>query len=194
MPFLSDEERRLCAAISKLAYCNPFLPERMEHEREVLGGDFDARGPVWDVGSEPAGEPPNIPRIGDRAESLARTLRERLTEGAAPSREGARQYEELVHYVLFHRNRHALMRTLRDGSADDGKPRRIDYYDDFARDMLHFLSVPGVREPEPGEIAHLFACLFQIRRAFQFIHHHIVGASMAAARFAGGHLAVGVHP
>ena len=45
MAILTDPERSVAHAISKLAYCNPFLPERIQHEREVLArlrdGDLD---------------------------------------------------------------------------------------------------------------------------------------------------------
>ena len=37
MAIFTDEQRRVAVGFSKLIYCNPFLPERIEHERDALG-------------------------------------------------------------------------------------------------------------------------------------------------------------
>ena len=44
MAFLTADQRRTLEAVSRLAYCNPFLPERMQLERAVLGGEFEDTG------------------------------------------------------------------------------------------------------------------------------------------------------
>src|SRR5712692_10640678 len=51
-----------------------------------------------------------------------------------------------------------------------------DWSSDVCSSDLHFLARPGA---DPG---HLFACLFQIRRAFHHIFWHVVGGSMSMAR------------
>ena len=40
MTFLNRKERAFLGAVSDLAHCNPFLPERIDLEREVLGPEF----------------------------------------------------------------------------------------------------------------------------------------------------------
>jgi len=47
MPFLSSAPRALLQAVSELAYCNPFLTERVELERAVLGAELHEGEPVW---------------------------------------------------------------------------------------------------------------------------------------------------
>ena len=42
-----DEERRFAAAVSRIAYDNPFAPERIESERVALGDGFSDSGAVW---------------------------------------------------------------------------------------------------------------------------------------------------
>ena len=49
MAFLRSEEKAFAGAISRLAYCNPFLPERIACEREALGEDFVPLSSVWSV-------------------------------------------------------------------------------------------------------------------------------------------------
>src|SRR3989442_5518821 len=57
MAFLDGQSRTLAQAISTLAYCNPFLPERIEGERAALGSDFVASGTLWHVKGEPEPTP-----------------------------------------------------------------------------------------------------------------------------------------
>src|SRR5882762_7731336 len=54
MAFLSSAERSFLKAVSQLAYCNPFLPERTEFERAVLGSEFVEGEPIW---SRPMDDP-----------------------------------------------------------------------------------------------------------------------------------------
>src|SRR5690349_7349065 len=49
MAFLSKNERRFLAAVSQLAYSNPFVPERTGFERAALGDDFVAGERVWSL-------------------------------------------------------------------------------------------------------------------------------------------------
>ena len=182
MGFLTKSERTFCRAVSDLSYSNPFLPERIAHEREALGAKFVERGVVWDIGAHPYREHPNIVQIGARAEALSETLRERLVAGARPSQQDRILYEDVVLYLLFHRNRDLLYETITQAVDGKGGNGRFPFYVDFIRDMERFFDVPGVREPKRHDPAHVFACIFQIRRAFHFIHYQIVGASMPAAR------------
>ena len=65
MLFATEDERALASAVSRLAYSNPFLPERIEAERAVLGADFDPSGTLWHTRDEPE-RAPNIVKIAER--------------------------------------------------------------------------------------------------------------------------------
>src|SRR5450759_3007942 len=52
MPFLTSAQRTLLQGVSRLGYANPFLPERVELERAVLGGEFIEGEPVWSYRAE----------------------------------------------------------------------------------------------------------------------------------------------
>ncbi len=75
--FVTAEERRLLTSLSKLARCNPFLPERIECEREALDDAFEEVSLVWSKRLDR--ENPNVVKIAERAESLAMTLRSRIS-------------------------------------------------------------------------------------------------------------------
>src|SRR6058998_901238 len=73
MAFLTGSDRTLAEAISRLAYCNPFLPERIECERAALGPAFVAGGTLWHATGEP--DPmPNVAALGKLSEALAGRL------------------------------------------------------------------------------------------------------------------------
>jgi len=182
MGCMTDTERFFCKCVSNLSYSNPFLPERIEHEKEVLGSDFIERGPVWDLAARPGEEHPNITRIGDCVEAVAASVRERLASDAGADAEERVLYEDLILYLLFHRTRNGLYEYLLAARDAARRGRPVAFYDNFERDVRHFFAVPGIRGPERQDPAHLFACFSQIRRAFHFIHYQIVGASMPAAR------------
>ena len=180
MAFLTAQERALAEAISRLAHCNPFLPERIKHEREILGPDFVERGAVWSMSEEPDPEHPNLAGIVRRTETLAGELRARLAGGARPPERDLLLYEDVVVYVLFSRVERQLHRATLDGPGRG--PDAFAFYNEFLADAEHFLRAPDVELPSSYEAAHLFACFFQVRRAFHHIYRYLVGTSMAAAR------------
>ena len=56
------EDRSFAKAVAELAYCNPFLSERVDLERAALGDEFESHGQVWHPRME-SGTPPNLIRI-----------------------------------------------------------------------------------------------------------------------------------
>ena len=183
MALMDRGELALARALSRMTYSNPFLPERLEAEREALGSDYVDPGPVWSHGDEALdAERPNLARMRERMEGLASRLRDQLAEGTAATPEEWDLYEDLVLYLLYDRNRVALGLWIgrRPRSSD-----KVPFYPDFRADYLRYLAMPDRPEPKPAELAHVFACFFQIRRAFHFIYAHIIGSSMSAALLRG---------
>ena len=182
MLFETAEDRHHAEAIARLVYCNPFLPERMECERQALGAEFVESELAWHFGSDPSGARPNLAALQRRVEAVAARTRARLVDGAAASLQELRAYEDLVMYLLYYRNKPVFEQLI---LAEPRKvtPRELaEAYERFVADVGHFLGMPGVTFPDDYEAPVLFACFFQIRRAFAQIFNHIVGGSMPAAR------------
>jgi transcriptional regulator of acetoin/glycerol metabolism len=155
MSLFNAEERAFAAAVSKLAHCNPFT--------RATGGS-----PVNSLQSLIA-----------RAESLARACRARLDHDACAPDAEVRLYEDVALFLLYHRYDEPMMALIEP--PPDQRPRRAgDLYARFASDAAQFLEAPGVRTLEREPASHLFACFFQIRRAFHHIASQIVGGSPAA--------------
>jgi hypothetical protein len=168
---LSDRERALAEAISRLAYGNPFGPERLTWERQALGDEFTPFDVVWHSRGDAVN--PNLLKIAPRAEELAVALRERLA-GKRAGKEELGLYRDLVSYVLYGRYQQRFYEAILDPKAGERRSA-FGFYRDFAADLAWFLD-------ETVDAAHLFAVFFQVRRAFHFTFRSIVGGSLPAAR------------
>jgi DNA-binding NtrC family response regulator len=182
MPMLfTESEQAFAQAVARLAYGNPFLPERLEGERQALGEAFDPAGTLWQSPAEP--EPaPNVVKIGERVAALMDTIRARLADGARPRRDENTLYEDLVLYGLYERHQAALYALAR-GADDAG--RRVAAYASFRQDLGHYLELRGVRLSGAHEAPHLFAACYQVRRAFHHIYANILGESAPARQLRG---------
>jgi transcriptional regulator with AAA-type ATPase domain len=181
-PFLSPDERRFAAAVSHLLFANPFLPEWIDVEREALGPDFSRTESVWSLRPEVAGLQPNIILLIERIEALVHRLRESLNDGAKPPSADLALFEDLVLFLLYHRYQHAFFqiveRSLESGACEE----RFDFYREYLRDFDALLRPDPVPLPGRHDPVHVFACMFQVRRAFFMTFRRIVGGSMPAAR------------
>lgn len=178
MSLFTPTERDTADALSRLAFCNPFLPERVERERVVLGRDFVPTDAVWSIRAEGNLENPNIGRLGVIAEAMASKIRGRLMVAGKPDAGEQALYRDVVVYVLYHRYEPGLDEAI----VKPAPGRRVGCYRKFRTDVEHFFAVPGIDRSMLVDPDHLFACLFQIRRAFSQIFNDIVGGSMPTAR------------
>jgi transcriptional regulator with AAA-type ATPase domain len=173
MAFLSRSERAFLQAVSQLAYCNPFLPERVSLERAALGDDFVEGEPVWSLPvTQPERPRANVWRIVERLEPLAEQLRARL---ATAREEDAGLYEDAVLHLLYQRY---YSRIAGAGAS----PGRWRFYEEFLADWRHFFPPDGFALAARHDPCHSFACFRQIERAFERIFSDIIGSSIPAAR------------
>src|SRR5580692_8038318 len=147
MAFLSTAERTFLEAASRLAFCNPFLPERLTHERAALGKEFVDEEPVWSFSvSDPDRPRHNVWKISARLEELCPRLRAKLAGGAAASDSDLVLYEDAVLNLLYQR----YYTRLVEG--------RWQFYKEFLHDWRIFFDLAGRTLPSNYEPAHTFAC------------------------------------
>jgi transcriptional regulator with AAA-type ATPase domain len=178
---LKPQERRFAEAVSGLGFGNPFLPERIEFEKQALGDDFVAGAAVWSLDSEYTGDNPNSLEVHRRGELLAERLRQRLASGQRADGNERQLYADVVIYVLYYRYQERFYQEIIAAAPGRAESRRMGFYRAFRDDVRHFFDVPGLRPDPVEEPAHLFALFFQVRRAFHHIFHYILGGSLAAA-------------
>lgn len=182
MSLITSAERQLARSIAELAYCNPFLPERLKLEQAVLGDDFEPFTETWNIRADLEEQNPNLAALDATAAALADKLRERLAQGCSASPTEAATYEEIVSYTLYSRYRPKLSELIARAESKGGKVgQRATFYQDFAADRKHYLGFPGFDFRLSSPPQHLFAGLFQVRRAFHHVFDCFVGASAPAA-------------
>ena len=182
MTLLAEKEMRAARAVAELEYCNPFLPERIEYEQMALGPDFVPGDSIWHSQADPASNAPNILALQRKVEQLVAEMHLCL-QGSRRAPAAERElYFDLVTYALYYRY-HDRFRVMirRDSDAREDKPVRVGFYDEFCADLTRLLHVPGLETPQ-YDAPHLFACMCQVRRAFHYVFHFIVGSSMPTAR------------
>ncbi len=177
----SDKERQVTEAIAQLAYCNPFLGERVELERQVLGEEFTPFFAMWHPRADIEDDNPNVVRIAAVAEDLVAGMRRRLVQGVKPTESERQLYQDLCFYVLYYRY-HLPLWEMTQRPEDFGGGTLVPFWSDFLRDFRELLGVPQLRVDGYLTPAHVLACMFQVRRAFHFTFRSIGGGSLPTAR------------
>ena len=180
MPLLSSDDRAFLEALSRLAHCNPFTPQRIELERLALGGGFEEAASTWSKHSDWDRERPNLIKLRERCAPLANALRGQLADRAAATEGELDLYENLIAYLLYDRYR-AQFASASEHSAGQGQ-HQFGFWAEFRKDAQHFLAGTGVGWFSRYDVEHLFSCCFQVCRAFRQIFHHIFGRSTPAAQ------------
>ncbi|HXP87358.1 MAG TPA: sigma 54-interacting transcriptional regulator [Bryobacteraceae bacterium] len=173
MTVFTVQDRHLLSSVANLAYGNPFLPERIAHERAALGRAFVDGGPVWSASvSDPDATPPNVAAIYAKLNARIEDLHARIGGAADCGEEDLRIYEESVQYLLYQRYHPSFV-------SAKGK---WGFYREFLKDWNALCRFPGKQFESALKPAHVFACYRQIQRAFHHIYDNIIGNSMPAAR------------
>ncbi len=170
MQLFTADERRLAESIAALAFANPFLDERTAHEREIVGDAYITSQPYWSLLPD-LERKSNIDRIAVLCEAFLQSLHARLEDGMRASRDELQLYDEIAIYVLYERYRDSILELITNSEAG----ARVAFYGAFKRDVDEHLA-------HRIDAAHLFACFYQVRRAFHHIFENIVGRTLPAAR------------
>jgi hypothetical protein len=182
LALFTEEERRFAEAIRGLTYGNPFLPERIAYEKAALGDEWVAAGADWNLRPEVGGDHPNLIRVNLKLEALMDSLRGRMKGAEAPGEEEGRLYEDLAFFHIYHRRREGFSLLIRETLEGRPRPGPLALFQEFLEDAERTLGALPGRRPTTGQAAHLFACMFEIRRAFHHVFYYIVGRSRPAAR------------
>jgi transcriptional regulator with AAA-type ATPase domain len=180
--FLNSEERNWLEAVSPLSYANPFLPERIQMERAVLGDEFVEGEPVWSYRMGNPDSRVNIARIMARLDPVLEQLQSRLRAGAQATERDLQLYEDAALHLLYQRSYRKFYEARFGPDSAAPVPGRWRFYNEFLADWRHFFEIEGIRFPSGHEPRHTFACYRQIQRAFEYVFRDIIGSSMPAAR------------
>jgi transcriptional regulator with AAA-type ATPase domain len=178
MSLFAASDKPLIDALARLSFCNPFLPERIELERQALGDSFVLRDGAWHIHADAETDNPNLPALISVADNLVAKSATLLRDGAKAKGEDGCLYEALVIFHLYHHFRHAFDRVI----ANDTAAEPLPFYADFARRAENLLGMKGLELSMAFDPDHMLACFFQVRRAFHHIFYNIAGGSAPAVR------------
>jgi hypothetical protein len=185
---LTPDEFDIARQISAIANCNPFLPDRITLERELLRETFDDRCADWNT--QPGGEDdsPNVRNVIARSEAVLASVRSRLAN--APLRPSDIQhlqhtpawqaFEDTLLVAVYHRLRPALNRLVAEPRSATSNAGEI-YQSQQALFASHTAGT-GLERQWEAAMPHFFAGFAQLRRAFDNIYGLIVGVSKPAIR------------
>ncbi|MBI1374206.1 MAG: sigma-54-dependent Fis family transcriptional regulator [Phycisphaera sp.] len=182
MPFFNADDRGFLEELSRICYCNPFVPDRIAYERAALGDAFDDSEAHWNINAGNLDFHPNVILLCQRADALIEDAAKRLDGGKArPTDDESRRFEDLSLFVLYHRYRQGFDRAILESEeSKGGKAYRM--YDDFVADAERYLKHLDRGPRILDDLPHLFAIFFQMRRAFHNIFNYIYGRSRSAAK------------
>ena len=182
MAFLNRAERHEANAFARIGYSNPFLPERLQLERQILGDRFQSGAAVIHFPSDLEAQAvfKNFSLLLVQSRILADKMRQRFLAGKC-RREGDQQlYQETVVFHLYSKhfsiNEVSLVRRLSDRTGELGES-----WLQFQKDYEWYLHLPELVLPHHFDSAHCFSIFFQIDRAFSHIFEFIIGSSMPIA-------------
>ncbi|MEX0331852.1 MAG: sigma-54-dependent transcriptional regulator [Puniceicoccaceae bacterium] len=174
--FRDGRAQQEAAKLSRLIYCNPFTPERLSLEQELLGPTRVESGREWNLDPRNKTRHVNMEHLGGLAEEIVQECRPTYLSGAGSDEEKA-LYANLVIFVLYVTTRSSLDAMIEQAHQTGTCRLKVSGYGKFNQQFHHYFE-----GAEPVAPDHLFACYFQIRRAFYHIFRFFVGTSRAATR------------
>ncbi len=178
MAILNPQDSGFLTSVTKVSYANPFLAERIDYEREALGAEFDESHANWNLlGDDPETHQINTTKIAQRAYPIVADFQAQLKKGLETTRQEIELYEDTVLFLLFYNYAQRFKKSI----VEPKKGRTYDYFKEFCDHWSFFFDIPDCKLPKKSEAAHIFACYFQVRRAFYYIFRAIIGRSSVAA-------------
>ena len=178
MSILNEEDHKFLECVARVSYANPFLGERIDYERQALGPEFDESQANWNLlGDDPQTLQANTRKIAERAYVIIAGIQRQLKKGGAVSRKELQLYEDTVLFLLYY----YYAQRFKESIVNPQKDQVYEYFKEFTHYWRHFFNHPVEHLPQQKEAAHIFACFFQVRRAFFFIFRAIIGRSSVAA-------------
>jgi DNA-binding NtrC family response regulator len=180
---LEPRERVFAEAIKRVNAANPFLRERIDAEKDALGAEFIDVGAEWNTRPpEIEASHPNLLAIMRRCEQIIAQIQMRWPKDGRVLIADLELYEAIAGYWLYQSYAPRFDRVILASLAGKGEGGRVEFFGAFRDDVQRCFGLPGLRVIETHTAPHLFACAFQIRRAFHNIFLSLVGGSKPMAQ------------
>ena len=179
MASIRKADQRLLAQLSQLALCNPFSPERLELEHEVLGDQFQPEDiTAWNRNHAPTEiERPNVTRLAEVTRAVIQRVQDDAAAGKSISDESLKDYWNVATYALLYRHIVPL-----PAAATMQPKTTAKTWPAFVADYRKLVNLSGLTEEHTQPAWQIFSFLCQIHRAFHNIFTFILGDSLPSAK------------
>ncbi len=168
----TDHERTLAETIAELSFANPFLPNRVELEKLALGNQFDPNTrPFWSWSLNDELDRPNVVKLTSQVLSLTESTRTKLLTSAQATDDELLLYSDLVWYVLYYEHFAKRVNQPANTKAETSAWER------FLESVDYWMKISDRNIPTHDQPEHIYACLYQVKRAFLNIFHCVIGRS-----------------
>jgi DNA-binding NtrC family response regulator len=177
-------EREVVENLVRLAYANPFLPERMQLEGKLLGHDANFDLKVLHRAAEFPSGSLHSNTIALRAltfEHLGLAYG-RLLKAVDATSDELQLYEDLALFSLYLLVEEEFEDLVIEAEQARRSTRRLGCWALFSSEHHRLLGALGEKQVLKHSSEHAFACFFQVTRAFKHIFDQILGSSMQAAQ------------
>lgn len=172
------EDQPSAYALAELGFTNPFGSERIDLEKQILGDSYTPAFHIWVITPTHQGFSPNLIPLANVGESLIASAQTRIEQGYRPTDKEWQLYGDVALYVLYYRYEGHFYKVVTD---DEISRTEMPFYPRFLTDWRQLFANTPLVQQQQFIAEHMFALLFQIRRAFHFIFRAILGTSSAAS-------------
>ena len=125
---IPSKEKSFVEAVSRLIYCNPFLEERIDLEKEALRGDYKETGRAWNFLPHGYRDDPNVRTLIERVAIVAEQCRSNLVSGISISEKEFQYYEKLVLLQTYFDFRDDYDRIIRRAHETGSAGERVSFF------------------------------------------------------------------
>lgn len=172
-------DRRFAEVVARLTYCNHFLQERIDLEREALGDNYRETEQPWNLRPEEDSRDPNLKALLERIEQVAMRCRANIIKLGGCGGSELQLYRYLVYFLNFYRFRYDFDKMIEQSHAGGATVRKVSFVDQFREHLDNFFRPNGIAVELEYSYAHLLAFSYQLRRAYTHIFYYIIGTSPA---------------
>lgn len=176
MPLLSRRDRKLAEILAKITTINPFLPERVALEHEVLGSGFDASEGIARSRPIELANSKNLQLLKEQLQIVAEKIRDRIAEQVTGDDDEYASYMDMVKHLIF-------FGVNELWSSPQFEPtQHAGVWQKFCVDYAYWFEIPGFRFGDLIDKVAMFSGMYQIHRAYQQIYQNFYGRSSASIR------------
>jgi len=165
----TTQQAKFARSISDLIECNPFIRQRIELEKKALGKQFESRDAQWNM--HPSWQLANANLEALHHGSIAILKEINRDKTAEHSEETLAMHLDLARFAIF-----SDFRVEFEGMVTSAGKTTPKVFERFKKAWYAYCPPEKFPDSDEQDVAHVFALLFQIRRAFNNIFQKIIGS------------------